>query len=168
MMRVQVGMVDSSPGLVLGIATLINAQEDLKFAFDSRSVRDLLSSDREIDVAIVDPVLDDGYDPALQVTLLRSRLIGVVLFCSPGSALLRGGPPHFQSVWKTDPLPKLLEQVRLAHQSCSAPVGPWFSTASSAQDSPRLSPRERDVFELYAMGETAIQVAHLLGIGQNT
>lgn len=167
-MRIRVGMVDSCPGLVLGIATLINAQPDLTFTVDRRCVRDLLSGDREIDVAIIDPVLDEDYDPALQVALIRSRRIGVVVFTGGSLARLRNGTPQIHTVWKTDPLPKLLEQIRLAYQNRSASVAPWPSTVEPGVTAPRLSPRERDVLELYAMGETAIQVAQLLGIGQNT
>lgn len=168
-MKIRVGIVDSYPGLVLGVATLVNAQPEMVFAANSRSVREFLSSGKSADVIVFDPKLDATMTPAAQGKMIVARGLGAVAYLSPPDSSFACDSARVRTAKKTEPLSRLLNQIRLVHDRNSPGTTPSeFSQSTPVRPVPHLSPRERDVLELYVAGDTAARVASTLGIGRNT
>lgn len=171
-MPIRVGIIDNQPAFVLGITVLINAQPDMTFVCSARSVRELLSTEKTLDVVLVDPAIGDPPSQPPAVDALVSRGIGVLVFSGVSPMLSPGQVPKsagVESMRKTDPLHRVISGVRAAQRNRSA-AGAFDTSARSLLSAPEvaLSPREREVLELYATGYTAAQVGEALDISRNT
>ncbi|MCE0509695.1 LuxR C-terminal-related transcriptional regulator [Microbacterium aurugineum] len=171
-MPIRVGIIDNQPALVLGITVLINAQPDMTFVCSARSVRELLSAGKTLDVVLVDPAIGGPLSQPPPWEALVSRGIGVLVFSGVSpmlSAAQVPGSAGVESMRKTDPLHRVIAGIRATQRNRSA-ARELDSSTRTPLFAPEvaLSPREREVLELYATGYTAAQVGEALGISRNT
>lgn len=137
------------------------------------SVDELLRSGKDFDVVVLDVRLADGSLPEANVRRLRERGWNIVLFTQePRPAVLgrclQAGANG--AVGKHENLDVLAEAVQTVARGEDFMNTEW-AAAVEAMDTdrvPGLSPRERQVIELYATGLPLKSVARRLDIGEET
>lgn len=177
-MNINVVAIDDHEVALLGLGQILrdDPQCELVGAYHSvaqaaEHVRD--ASRPPVDVALLDLRLADGSDPFFNATQLQEAGARVLIYSSLESPFLvrralRAGVVGI--VEKSAGGDELTAAIRLAAADKTYATPDWASIIDSdplihAVD---LSPRQREVLELYAMGESAKRVATLTGLSMET
>lgn len=172
-MKAQIGLIDDHPALRLGVASILNAQEDMFVAAAVGTADELVALGQRFDGVLLGLMLADGSTPTRNLRILALLSAPVLVFTSGDRPELiresaRAGAAGM--LRKTESAEMIVRAVRtlvnggvVATASAAAPLDcdPEFVCA-------QLSPREAEVLGLYAAGETAERVARQLFISRET
>ncbi|MFT4109932.1 response regulator transcription factor [Propionicimonas sp.] len=172
-MRARIGIVDDHPAVILGVASVLNAQSDLLVVGTAASVPELLAQGPPLDGVLLDLSLADDSTPTENLQALAALEVPVLVYTS-------GDRPHLvreaaragaAGMLRKSELP---DAIVLAVRTMLAGEVPASADWAAALDFDpdfvhvHLSPREAEVLGLYASGETADRVAALLYISRDT
>ncbi|MCS5479498.1 response regulator transcription factor [Corynebacterium sp. YIM 101645] len=177
-MHVNVVAIDDHEVALLGLEQMLRASGECTLVGTYHSVPRALAHMRAPDaptvhVALLDLRLADGSDPLINAEALHGAGMTVLVYSSLESPFLlrralQAGVAG--AVEKTASRENLIHAITLAAQGKTYATADWAGAIDSdpllhAAD---LSPRQREVLELYAMGESAKGVASITGLSQDT
>ncbi|MDR7329208.1 response regulator transcription factor [Corynebacterium guangdongense] len=171
-MTITVAAVDDHGATLVGISHALRGRDDIEYLGGFTSPHEIEAVGVP-DVVLLDLRLHDSSDPFINATTLTELGCRVLVYSSLESpylirrALLAGVHGVLD---KSADVQELAEAIRTIATEGTYASANWASVIDSdgrfAEDS--LSPRQREVLELYASGESARRVASLLGISQET
>lgn len=172
-MKAHIGIIDDHPAVMLGLSSILNAQDDLFVAATVGTAAELMELGQRFDGILLDLALDDDSTPSENIKTLAHLGAPVLVYTSGDRPELiresaRAGAAGM--VRKSESPSAIVSAVRTllrgevvasADWAAALDVDPTFVCA-------QLSPREAEVLGLYAAGETAERVATLLYISRET
>lgn len=172
-MKAPIGIIDDHPAVMLGVASILNAQDDLMVTATATTVAELLALDQRVDGILLDLALDDGSTPETNLRALADLRVPVLVYTSGDRPDLireaaRAGAVGM--VRKSEFPTAIVEAVRAMLRGEVAASADWAAAIDVDPDfvDVHLSPREAEVLGHYASGETAERVAALLFISRET
>lgn len=173
-MYVTVAAIEDHEATILGISHALNADAGLRFLAAFPTVDDYeRSAVAWADVVLLDLRLGDDSDPFANAQRLIDSGAHVLIYSSMESPYLirRALQAGVHGVIeKSRPLPELREALRTVSAGEVYATADWAASIDADGDfsQAKLSPRQRDVLELYASGESAKRVARLLELSPET
>ncbi|WP_137876278.1 response regulator transcription factor [Rhodococcus sp. Q] len=167
----RVGVVDDHEAVREGLKVLIDDAGDLMFVGADATVDGLLSLVGEVDVVVLDLRLADGSSPAQNVAVLDERGINTLVYTSGDEPYLvrQAAQAGVLGVLRKDvDKEQFQEAVRTAAAGRQVATMDWAAAVDSDPDFVDLSPRLRQVLELYASGEATQRVAQETGLSPDT
>ncbi|UKJ63013.1 response regulator transcription factor [Cellulosimicrobium cellulans] len=169
----RLGVVDDHAAMRLGVAGLFAQTPDIRVVAGASGVRPLLNATDDLDLVLLDLRLADGSTPSQNVRLLAAAGIDALAYTSGDDpALVREAARAdvVGMIRKSEPPEVLVEGVRSALRGDVVASTDWAAALDGDDAIPEagLTSREAQVLELYASGEKADRVAHILGISRET
>ena len=169
----KIGVVEDFESQLTGLAAIINDSDGMTFAAGASTVDGLLSITKDLDLVILDLRLEDGSTPKSNVEQLHAAGIKVLVFTTadyPDLVRAATAAGVLGVVRKSVRNTELVEAIRSAADGNTVATMDWASAidADPALSEVNLSPRQRQVLELYASGEPANRVASLTGLSTET
>ncbi|MFZ4896492.1 response regulator transcription factor [Plantibacter sp. Mn2098] len=172
-MKALIGIIDDHPAVMLGVASILNAQADLMVTATASTPAELLGLGQRFDGVLLDLTLADGSSPSANLAALALQDVPVLVYTSGDRPALireaaRAGAAGM--VRKSEVPSAIVEAVR-AMVSGEVPASADWAAAIDFDPEfvdAYLSPREAEVLGHYASGETAERVATLLFISRET
>ncbi len=170
---VSVGMVDDHPALLLGATSMLDAEPDLQVVAAEATVNALLRRAVRLDIVLLDLLLSDGSTPAENIARLSTLNVPILAFTAGDRQdLVREAAKAGACgmVRKSESRGAITQALRTAISGEVAASADWAAAldADPGFAEAHLTPREAEVLELYASGETAERVASLLFISKET
>ena len=171
--RARIGVVDDHPSVVLGLASILNAQPDLHLVAGEATVPELLEQTDRLDLVLLDLVLADGSNPASDVTALAPLGVPVLAYTSGDRpALVReaGRAGAAGMVPKSELPAVVVEAVRAVLRGEVVASPDWAAAldSDSAFVSAELTEREAEVLALVARGYRHAEIGQRLFISPHT
>ncbi|WP_226531033.1 LuxR C-terminal-related transcriptional regulator [Microbacterium paraoxydans] len=170
---IRIGIVDDHPAMVLGTSAIINIQSDMHVAAAGATVGELLDHAVDLDVVLLDLVLADDSNMAVNIRELTTRGIVVLAYTSGERVVLvqqavRSGVAGV--IRKSESPEVLISAIRSAIAGETVATLDWAAALEEDQSFVRaeLTPREAEVLSMYASGATAEAVATALFISRYT
>lgn len=177
-MSINVIAVDDHQVALFGIERIISQAEDINLVGTYRTVADALARMKDpgqelVDVILLDLRLGTDSDPlenTLELVEAGGRVLAYSSLDSPYlmRRAMAGGVAGM--VEKTAEPAVLLEAIRVAAAGQTFATSEWAGVIDSDPlvDAVDLSPRQREVIELYAMGVSAREVGLQTGLSPET
>ncbi|MGD9607476.1 MAG: response regulator transcription factor [Leucobacter sp.] len=169
----RIAIVDDHDLVSVALTTLLSDEAGLRCVRRASGVADLVRGPCDIDLVVLDLQLSDGTSPAENIAAITAWGSRVLVLTSGENPYLvrdasRADPLGI--IRKSAPAEVILEAVRLAASGEPVASAEWASALDSDPllASAPLTPREREVLELYASGVGAKQVAARLFVSENT
>lgn len=172
-MKKRIGIIDDHPAVMLGVASILNAQPDVQVVVTALTAAELVATRQPLDGVLLDLRLADRSTPTDNLRTLAA-LGAPVLVSTSGEQpeLIReAARAGVAGMVRKSELPQVMveavramlrgEVVASADWAAALDVDPEFVRVS-------LTAREAEVLELYAAGETAERVAEALFISRET
>lgn len=171
--RAKVGIVDDHPSVILGVRSILNAQDDMVVAAWGSTVGELLAHGARLDVVLLDLVLADGSSPRANMEALARSAVPVVAYTSgdrPGLVREAARAGAMGMIRKSELPSTIVASVRAALRGEVVASADWSAALDYDVEfvAAQLSDREAEVLSLYAAGETAARVAAQLFISRQT
>lgn len=169
----KIGVVEDFESQLTGLAAIINGSDGMTFSAGASTVEGLLDITKDLDLVILDLRLEDGSTPKSNVEQLHAAGIKVLVFTTadyPDLVRAATAAGVLGVVRKSVRNTELVEAIRSAADGNTVATMDWASAidADPALSEVNLSPRQRQVLELYASGEPANRVASLTGLSTET
>ncbi|MFC6013929.1 response regulator transcription factor [Nocardia lasii] len=169
----RIGYVEDHQATAVGLAAVLSDQPDLTVAAIAPTVPELLAAQPRFDLVILDLRLADGSSPRANVELLREAGCDALVYTTGERRdLVRSAARAgvLGVALKSDPIEQTIAMVRAAATGRPVVTASWASAIDSDPEleSFDLPPRQRQVLELYANGETAEAVARNLELSVYT
>ena len=169
----RIGIVEDHQAAAVGLAAILSDQPDLRVVAIAPTVPGLLRQSGELDLAVLDLRLADGSSPRANVEALHDKDIPCLIHTSGDwRDLIRSAARAgvLGVALKSDPAERTIAMIRAAASGKQVATMAWASAIDSdpALTEINLPPRQREVLEHYANGETAASVAHRLGLSEHT
>ncbi len=165
---IRIAVIDNDKLVPAGLRALLADTPDITLTHTATTVTDYLTTypdDPAADVVLLDLQLEDGTDPAANVTALRATGAAVLVISVHGDrrhirATIRTGASGY--LIKDDDADKLADAIRTVHTGHLALTTELITLIND--DPPELSPQELHVLYLYGTGSTLAATARRLGI----
>jgi DNA-binding NarL/FixJ family response regulator len=172
-MKALIGIIDDHPAVLLGVASVLSAHDDLMVTATVASATELLELGQRFDAILLDLTLDDGSTPRENIRVLSGLGAPILVLTSgdrPGLIREAARAGAAGMVRKSEPPITIVESVRAMLRGEVPASADWAAAIDFDPDlaSARLTPREAEVLAHYASGETAERVATLLFISRET
>ncbi|WP_029146030.1 response regulator transcription factor [Microbacterium luticocti] len=169
----KVGLVDDHDIVGLGIEAVVAQIDDLEFVGAVGTVRELLATFPDVDIAVLDLRLADGSSPVANVERLTAAGVRTLILTSGESPYLMRAVarcPIVGLVRKSAPRSVLEDTLRKIVDGDVELSTEWASVMDSDPElaAAGLSPQEERVLAQFAQGVKAQTVAYELGITKNT
>lgn len=167
----RIGVVDDHESVVEGLRSIIDEGEDMEFAAGSDTVHGLLQLDTSLDLVVLDLRLGDGSSPTTNVETLRDAGVNTLVYTSGDEAYLvqlAAAAGVLGVLRKSARKKEIHEAVRAAAAGHQVATMDWAAAIDSDPDFVDLSPRLRQVLQLYAAGEPTVRVARETGLSPDT
>ncbi|MGZ8177004.1 LuxR C-terminal-related transcriptional regulator [Williamsia sp. SKLECPSW1] len=151
---------------------MLSTADDLEFAGGAPTVDELLETTDGVTLAVLDLRLLDGSSPRANVEALHTHGIQTLVYTAAEDPFLvrsAASADVLGVVRKSSPAAVVLDAIRTAAAGHPVPTMDW-AAAIDADDVfvVELSPRQREVLELYASGESTARVAELTDLAADT
>lgn len=172
-MEIRVGIIDDHPTTVLGVESLLAAQDDMALVARGTTVAEFLEAATEVDVVLLDLTLADGSSPTENLRTLADAVpVPILAFTSGDSPrLIREASRHgaIGMIRKSVGAEVMAEAIRAAARGEVIASADWAAALElDTHLQARLTARESEVLALYAAGETAERVGEQLYISRQT
>ena len=170
--RYRIGIVEDHESQVFGVKAILADTPDLVLVAHGGTVAELLSVTNELDLVVLDLRLADGSTPKSNVDQLRRAGLEVLVVTSAEEPYLVQSAAQagvLGVVRKSVRADDLATAIRAAARGQQVTTMDW-AAAIDLDDAfvVKLSPRQREVLSLYAMGESAARVASQTGLATDT
>ena len=168
-----IGVVDDHPSVALGVRAVTERVPGITSVTLARTVPELLSQCRNLDLVLLDPRLADGSEVSQNVRLLQAISASVLIFTSGDSPSLIREAARSGAIGmlRKSELPSTLANAIVAalrgEVIASADWAAALESDSRLRDA-QLTAREEEVLARYAAGQQADTVALALGIPRET
>ena len=171
--RYRIGVVDDHEISILGLEAMMSTTTDLEFVGGAPTVPELLEITTDLALVVLDLRLEDGSSPRKNVEELRTHGIECLVYTSAEEAYLvrsAAAAGVLGVVRKSPRALEILEGIRAAVRGETIATMDWAAAIDADEEfvEVNLSPRQREVLELYASGEPAARVARLTGLSGDT
>ncbi|MFZ2527291.1 MAG: response regulator [Rhodococcus sp. (in: high G+C Gram-positive bacteria)] len=169
--RWRIGAVDDHDGLIRGLRAIIDEQPDMEFAAAARTVPELLTQSKTLDLVILDLRLEDGSSPRANVEQLQNAGIRTLVYTSgdePYLVRMAAGAGVLGVLRKNVPEAEFVDAVRRAAAGIAVPTIDWAAALDSDPGFVDLPPQLREVLALYAAGATTAAVAEKMELSGDT
>lgn len=170
---VRIAVVDDHDLVSVALAALFANEAGVQCVRRASGVAELVRRPCDIDLVVLDLQLSDGTSPAENIAALAEWGSRVLVLTSGENPYLvrdasRADPLGI--IRKSAPAEVIIQAVKLAAKGEPVASAEWASALDSDPllASAPLTPREREVLELYASGVGAKQVAARLFVSENT
>ncbi|MGP6173463.1 response regulator [Corynebacterium sp. A21] len=177
-MSVNVLAIDDHQVTQMGVRSILSKAEGMHLVGAHYTVAEALTQIKdpnqpEIHVVLLDLRLGPDSDPYSNVLALTEAGVEVLIYSSLESPFLvrRAITAGVAGVLEKSADPEiLLRAIEVASKGGTFATAEWAGIidADPLFDAVDLSPRQREVLELYAMGESAKRVASITGLAQET
>ena len=165
---IRIAVIDNDKLVPAGLRALLADTTDITLVHTATTVTDYLAAQTAgpaTDVVLLDLQLEDGTDPAANVTALRGTGAAVLVISVHGDrrhvrATIRAGASGY--LIKDDDADKLADAIRTVHTGHLALTTELMTLIND--DPPELSPQELHVLYLYGTGSTLAATARRLDI----
>lgn len=162
---IRVAVVDNDKLVAAGLRALLAAADDIELVHSATSMSEHLAVAPPADVVLLDLRLEDGTEPAANVSALRRTGVRVIVFSVHGDrhhvrSTIRAGASGY--LIKDDDAAKLAEAVRGGYDGQLALTAELMSIIND--DPPELSPQEARALYLYGTGSTLAATARRMGV----
>ncbi|WP_307851723.1 LuxR C-terminal-related transcriptional regulator [Williamsia sp. CHRR-6] len=169
----RIGVVDDHEISIIGLKSILDTTDDVVFAGGAPTVAMFLDTTHDLDLVLLDLRLGDGTSPGENVERLRAHGLESLIYNGAEEPFLvrsAAAAGVLGVIRKSTRTTVLLDAIRAAARSEQVPTMDWAAAidADSEFVSVVLSPRQREVLELYAAGEPAARVATLTGLASDT
>lgn len=159
--------------MLLGAASILQAQPDFRVVAATETVPQLLALTTKLDVVLLDLVLADDSTPTQNVRRLRLLDIPVLAFTSgdrPAAVREAARAGAIGMIRKSERPSAIVSAIRLALRREVVATSDWAAALDDDAEfvAARLTTREAEVLALYAAGETAERVGAQLGVTRET
>ncbi len=169
----RIGAIEDFESQLTGLETIIEEADGLTFVAGAAGVDELLAISTDFDLVVLDLRLEDGSTPKANAAQLHAHDIKVLVFTTADypdlvrSAISAG---VLGVIRKSARNTELVDAIRLAAQGHTVATMDWAAAIDADPDlsAVDLSPRQREVLELYAAGEPASRVASITGLSIET
>lgn len=169
----RIGVIEDFESQLKGLETIIGEADGMTFVAGAATVDELLAISTDFDLVVLDLRLEDGSTPRANAAQLHAHDIKVLVFTTADypdlvrSAISAG---VLGVIRKSARNSELVEAIRLAAQGHTVATMDWAAAIDADPDlaTVDLSPRQREVLELYAAGEPAARVAAITGLSVET
>ena len=169
----RIGLVEDHEAVALGVAAMLAEQPDLHLVAMAKSVAELLPQAAGLDLVVLDLRLEDGSSPRSNVEQLRGAGLRTLVFTGAENPFLvrsaaRAGVLGVMR--KSEPSSTVIAAMRAAAAGELVVTTEWSAAIDGDPDLEEagLSPRQLEVLELYASGESADRVAKITGLSVQT
>ncbi|TSE00067.1 protein kinase [Skermania sp. ID1734] len=169
----RIGVVEDHESTVLGLKGMLADERDLTIVATAPTVPELLAITSTLDLVILDLRLPDGSTPSGNVALLRDKGIEALVFTSGEEqqlvrAAARAGV--LGVVRKSERSPVVVQAIRDAVAGRQVVTTDWAAAIDADWEftEANLTPRQRQVLELFASGEPAPRVSAMTGLSEET
>lgn len=169
---VRIGVVDDHDLIVDGLRRTLCAEAGFDIVVAGATVDAVLAPGIRFDLAILDLSLPDDSAVGENIAALRSAGVAKILVLTAGDrpdlvrAAARAGV--LGVLRKSESATTIRSAVRDAAAGVTIGTVDWAAAIDADPRRPELSPREEETLALYAAGESADDVAELMGISVNT
>lgn len=169
----RIGVVDDHPSVILGVSSILDAQDGMSVAASGATVSELLAHEQPLDVVLLDLVLADRSTPTSNIDRLHGSGYPVLVYTSgdrPQLVREAGRAGAIGMIRKSEAPAAIVDAVRTAVRGDVVASADWAAALDfdTAFVTAQLSRREAEVLTLYASGETAERVANQLFISRQT
>lgn len=171
--RRRIGHIDDHVTTRVGLRTLLDGCEDLVLVAGAATVPELLEQTTDLDLVLLDLRLADGSTPRSNVAALQEQGMEVLAYTSGEDPYMlrqaaRAGV--LGVLPKTEDEATVVSAIREAAFGHIVPSAEWAAAIDGDPGLPDvgLTPRQREVLELYASGLTAVSVARRTGLAEQT
>jgi DNA-binding NarL/FixJ family response regulator len=169
----RIGVVEDFATTRRGLVTIINQAAGMSVVADSPTVPKLVDQGAPIDLALLDLRLSDDSTPRSNIELLRTLTPNILVFTSASEPyLIREALTSgvLGILRKSVDVDELIAAIRSAIDGQVVPTMEWATAIDSDPNlaAVDLSPRQRQILELYAAGEPASRVASITGLSAET
>lgn len=169
----RIGLVEDHESVALGLQSMLADTSDLTLVAIAPTVGELLTRHEELDLVVLDLRLGDGSSPRSNVEQLHAAGVRVLVYTGAENPFMvrsaaRAGV--LGVVRKSEPAAAIVSAIRRAASGGQVVTTEWAAAIDGDPSLPDvgLSPRQREVLELYASGEKAARVARLTGLSEQT
>ncbi|QGU07064.1 Transcriptional regulatory protein UhpA [Corynebacterium occultum] len=177
-MTIRVLAIDDHQVTLLGVRSILAAAEGFEFVGGHYTLAEALDQindpdQPEIDVVLLDLRLGPDSDPYDNVQALVATGVEVLIYSSLESPFLvrRAMSAGVAGILEKSVEPQILRRaLEVVAKGGTYATAEWAGIidADPLFNAVDLSPRQREVLELYAMGESAKRVATITGLAQET
>lgn len=169
----RIGVVEDHASVVMGLEAMLAGEPDLMIAATGETVDELLGRGVDLDLAILDLRLADGSSPMANVEQLRAAGVETLVFTgaeNPYLMRLAARAGVLGIVRKSEPPAAVVAAVHAAARGEQVVTTEWAAAIDGDPDllDAGLSPRQREVLELYASGFKVNSVATRTGLAPHT
>jgi DNA-binding NarL/FixJ family response regulator len=166
---IRVAVIDNDKMVPAGLRALLAGADDIRQIHSATTVDEHLAAAPRADVVLLDLRLEDGSDPAANVTRLRGHGERVLVFSVHGDrrhvrATVHAGAGGY--LIKDDDAAKIVDAIKSVHGGQLALTAELMSIIND--DPPELSPQEARALYLYGTGSTLAATAHRMGVSLST
>lgn len=177
-MNIKVVAIDDHTAALAGVGQILGETPNCELVGTVNTVDQALDRihqviPTDIDVVLLDLRLSDGSDPYNNATLLMSTGVHVLVYSSMESPFLvrralKAGVSGV--VDKSANVENLVTAINEAAEGRTVATANWAGIIDSDPliNAVQLSERQREVLELYAIGESAKRVATITGLSSDT
>lgn len=169
----RIGVVEDFESQLKGIEAVIDEADGLTLVAGAATVDALLAINTDLDLVVLDLRLDDGSSPKANAEQLHALGIKVLVFTTADYPdLVRSAISAGVSgvIRKSARNTELVEAIRQAAAGHTVATMDWAAAIDADPDiaTVDLSPRQREILELYAAGEPAARVGEITGLSIET
>jgi DNA-binding NarL/FixJ family response regulator len=162
---IRVAVVDNDKLVAAGLRALLAGAQGIELVHSATSMSEHLAAAPPLDVVLLDLRLEDGTEPAANVSALRRAGVCVIVFSVHGDrrhvrSTIRAGASGY--LIKDDDAAKLADAVRGGYDGQLALTAELMSIIND--DPPELSPQEARALYLYGTGSTLAATARRMGV----
>jgi DNA-binding NarL/FixJ family response regulator len=168
---VRVGVIDDHESVVEGLRAIIEEGDDMTFVAGAETVDQLLRITSDLDLVVLDLRLADGSSPHSNVTRLRDVGVETLVYTSGDEPFLvreAAAAGVLGVIRKSARKAEIQEAICIAASGRQVATVDWAAAIDSDPGFVDLSPRLREVLELYASGEPTARVANETGLSPET
>ncbi|MGV9669418.1 MULTISPECIES: response regulator [unclassified Gordonia (in: high G+C Gram-positive bacteria)] len=169
----RIGVVDDHESVIEGVRAFLGDSSDVEFVRGAPTVAGLLTAlgDDGLDLVVLDLRLNDGTTPADNIAALADAGMATLIYTSGDEPYLvreAAGAGTLGVVRKSAAKAEVCAAIRAAASGSTVPSMEWAAALDSDPGFVNLSPRLREVLELYASGGSAGHVARVTGLSADT